>query len=87
MFARKGGECREPLDGDVQGLVLAHSPSRDTARVSSEQYEELLSPRSRDKWASDVIYAIPVRKSFGVIKFGEHDDVYLVSKPKRKSII
>lgn len=64
--------------GDDSELIQCHSPSRKTAHLSSEQYEEIMSP-VKGTWASDVLHAIPVRESFNVLKFGEHDDTYLIS--------
>ena len=79
MFARGSEKRCELID-----MVKANSPSKSNAHLSSDQYEDLMSPASSDRWAVDLFHAIPLRKSFDVVKFGEYDDVYLISPKNYK---
>ncbi|CAG9326206.1 unnamed protein product [Blepharisma stoltei] len=70
------------LPKSVIDLIKKNSPCKETVEVLSDQYNEILSPSSPDKWANDILQVVDVKTDFSLDSHDQH--IYVVA-PKIKA--
>mmetsp|Transcript_22022 Transcript_22022/g.21716 ORF Transcript_22022/g.21716 Transcript_22022/m.21716 type:complete len:325 (-) Transcript_22022:39-1013(-) len=61
----------------VIDLIRNNSPCKETVEVYPDQYKEILSPSSPDKWANDILQVVDIKTDFNLDSHDQH--IYVVA--------
>lgn len=83
-FVQETDEMPAEIENKVLDLVKNISPCKEIVEVNSNQYRDILSPASPDKWAQDILQVVRVKKS-SILASKCEDNIYVVA-PKASGV-